>query len=58
MVAVGLAVIGNLMYAAALQCDSSYMLFLGRIISGLGAPRGITRRYISDHVSINHRTLA
>merc|ERR1711871_1628671 len=34
------------------------MLFFGRIISGLGAPRGIARRYISDHVAVKHRTLA
>ena len=58
VVAVSLAAVGNLMYATALQCDSSNMLFLGRIVSGLGAPRGIARRYISDHVSLKHRTLA
>ncbi len=56
--AVFLAVVGNLMYATALQCESPTMLFLGRIVSGLGAPRGIARRYISDHVSQKHRTLA
>lgn len=58
IVAVSLAVIGNLMYALAYQVHSPLMLFCGRIVSGLGAPRGIARRYISDHVAPKHRTLA
>lgn len=58
IVAVTLAVIGNLMYAVAFQMQSANMLFFGRVVSGLGAPRGIARRYISDHVANKHRTLA
>ena len=43
---------GNLLYALALQCNSSTLLFCGRLMTGLGVPRGITRRYIADHVSL------
>ena len=43
---------GNLLYALALQCNSSKLLFCGRLMTGLGVPRGITRRYIADHVSL------
>ena len=35
---------GNLCYALALQCDSTSLLFFGRLMTGLGVPRGITRR--------------
>ena len=58
LAAVTLLVVGNLLYAMALQCDSYVMLFLGRFLCGLGAPRGVARRYISDHVETIHRTVA
>ena len=35
---------GNLLYALALQCNSTELLFFGRLMTGLGVPRGITRR--------------
>lgn len=50
--------VGNLLYASALQYQSVPMMFMGRLLSGLGAPRGIARRYIADYVSLTHRTLA
>jgi len=58
IVSVTLSVIGNLLYGAALQCESSSMLFCGRLLCGLGAPRVIARRYIADHVAKRHITLA
>ena len=53
-----LATLGNLLYGLALQNESNNMLLFGRFLCGLGAPRIIARRYISDHVSLKHRTLA
>ena len=49
---------GNLFYAMALQCQSPHYIFIGRLLTGLGGPRGITRRYIADHVSLADRTEA
>lgn len=49
---------GNLFYAIALQCESPHYIFVGRLLTGLGGPRGITRRYIADHVSLADRTEA
>jgi hypothetical protein len=49
---------GNLFYAIALQCESPRYIFVGRLLTGLGGPRGITRRYIADHVSLADRTEA
>ena len=51
-------VAGNLFYAIALQCESPRFIFVGRLLTGLGGPRGITRRYIADHVSLADRTEA
>lgn len=51
-------IFGNLMYATALQCDSPALIFAGRLIGGLGGPRGIARRYIADHVATKDRTVA
>ena len=49
---------GNLLYALALQFNSPKLIFLGRLLTGLGVPRGIARRYIADHVSLADRTEA
>ena len=38
--AISFAVVGNLLYGMALQYNSEEMIFLGRLLSGLGAPRG------------------
>jgi hypothetical protein len=51
-------VFGNLFYAVALQFKSVTLIFIGRMMTGLGAPRGICRRYIADHVSVESRTQA
>ena len=53
-----LCVVGNLYYAIALQCQSPWMLVIGRFMVGLGAIRGVTRRYIADTVPIKRRTMA
>ena len=34
------------------------MIFAGRLLTGLGGPRGISRRYIADHVSLKDRLMA
>lgn len=51
-------VLGNLAYGMALQCDSAYLLILGRLLTGFGGPRVISRRYIADHVPQEKRLLA
>jgi hypothetical protein len=51
-------IIGNFLYGYALQCNSAAMIFCGRLLTGFGAPRGISRRYIADHVSLKDRTAA
>eukprot|EP01038_Epipyxis_sp_PR26KG_P012876 gene12876-17254_t len=51
-------IVGNLLYATALQCNSSTMMFLGRICTGLSGPRVIARRYIADHVPLKDLTVA
>ena len=58
VVSVAVSVVGNLLYGAALQCESGTILFCGRLLCGLGAPRVIARRYIADHVAKKHITLA
>ena len=50
--------LGNLLYAVALQFNSPQLLFAGRLISGFGGTRVISRRYIADHVSLSDRTNA
>jgi hypothetical protein len=52
------SIIGNLCYAMALQCNSPYMIFIGRLCTGFGGTRGISRRYIADHISFSERTIA
>lgn len=52
------ATLGNILYGAALQCDSIAMIFLGRLLVGFGGPRVISRRYIADHVSLQDRLIA
>eukprot|EP01069_Polyplicarium_translucidae_P005044 Polyplicarium_translucidae@DN270_c0_g1_i1.p1 len=47
---------GNFAYAAALSYKSVSMLFVGRLLVGLGGNRAVNRRYISDFVPIDQRT--
>lgn len=51
-------ILGNLLYALALQCHSTLLLFLGRLVTGFGGTRVVSRRYIADHVAIEDRLLA
>jgi hypothetical protein len=51
-------IVGNLLYGMALQCGSCEMIILGRLITGFGGPRVISRRYIADHVPHAERLLA
>jgi len=50
--------IGNTMYATALYFDAFWMLCVGRLVLGLGGPRGMNRRYIADTVPVARRTAA
>ena len=52
------SVLGNLLYALALQCQSTSLLFLGRLLTGFGGTRVISRRYIADHVAVEDRLMA
>lgn len=58
LVSIICGVLGNLLYGAALQCGSIEMLFIGRLLTGFGGTRVISRRYIVDHVSLKDRLLA
>jgi len=49
-------VVGNIVYALALPCDSLLMALLGRLLTGFGSARVINRRYIADYYSIEDRT--
>lgn len=51
-------ILGNLSYAMALQYNSPFLILLGRLLTGFGGPRVITRRYIADHVPQDRRLLA
>ncbi|XP_051124593.1 SPX domain-containing membrane protein At4g22990-like [Andrographis paniculata] len=42
--------IGNTLYALAYDCNSIYVLLIGRLFCGLGSARAVNRRYISDCV--------
>lgn len=48
--------LGNLVYASALDMNSPFLIFLGRFCVGVGGSRVINRRYIADTVSIKLRT--
>jgi len=49
-------VLGNLLYALALPFGSPALLFLARLIVGLGGNRAVNRRYIADFVTIDQKT--
>lgn len=48
--------VGNIVYALALPCDSLTMVLVGRMLTGFGSARVINRRYIADYYSIEDRT--
>lgn len=51
-------VMGNICYGAALQWNLPVMIFVGRLLTGFGGTRVISRRYIADHVSLKDRLVA
>ena len=50
--------VGCLIYAAALPCNSLTMVIVGRLIGGFGSARPINRRYIADTCTVSERTAA
>jgi MFS family permease len=52
------SVIGNLLYAAGLPCQSLTIVMLGRLLNGFGSARSINRRYVADSFSQADRTAA
>ncbi|KAH0483030.1 MAG: hypothetical protein KVP17_002930 [Porospora cf. gigantea B] len=52
-----LMMMGNLLYAMALEWDDKWWLFWGRLLVGLGGNRAVNRRYIADFVSVDSRTM-
>ncbi|EEF51082.1 SPX domain-containing membrane protein At4g22990 isoform X2 [Ricinus communis] len=50
--------VGNLMYALALDCQSIALLLVGRLFCGFGSARAVNRRYISDCVPLRIRMQA
>lgn len=58
LLCIACGIVGNIMYGMALQCDSSYLLLVGRLLVGFGGPRVISRRYIADHVPQENRLVA
>jgi hypothetical protein len=58
LVCIVCGIIGNIAYAMALQCNSSMLIILGRLVTGFGGPRVISRRYIADHVPVERRLMA
>lgn len=53
-----LQMIGNFLYANAYSYSSMSMCLLGRVLTGLGAPRIINRRYVADATPFSLRTAA
>ncbi|CAB9498402.1 SPX domain-containing membrane protein [Seminavis robusta] len=53
-----LQMVGNFMYANAYSYSSMTMCLLGRVLTGLGAPRIINRRYVADATPFSLRTAA
>ncbi|XP_012087020.1 SPX domain-containing membrane protein At4g22990 [Jatropha curcas] len=50
--------VGNLMYAMALDYQSIALLLIGRLLCGFGSARAVNRRYISDCVPLRIRMQA
>jgi MFS family permease len=52
------SVLGNVLYAMGLPCDSLTLVLWGRLLNGFGSARSINRRYIADTFSKDDRTAA
>lgn len=48
--------LGNIVYAAAYEMSSPFLLFLGRFCIGVGGSRVVNRRYTAETVSVKLRT--
>lgn len=51
-----IVVLGNLLYFLAWDTDMAILLFVGRLMIGIGGPRVINRRYIAVYVAVKART--
>jgi len=54
----GCSLVGNLLYALGLPCNSLALVMIGRLLNGFGSARSINRRYIADSFSRAERTSA
>lgn len=52
------SILGNVLYALALPCNSLNLLLAGRLLNGFGGARAINRRYIADVFDSSERTKA
>jgi predicted MFS family arabinose efflux permease len=52
------SLLGNLMYAMGLPCNSLTYVLVGRLLNGFGSARSINRRYVADVFSKQDRTAA
>lgn len=52
------SILGNVLYALGLPCNSILLLMIGRLLNGFGSARAINRRYIADSFSRDERTAA
>lgn len=52
------SVVGNLLYALGLPCNSITLVLAGRLLNGFGSARSINRRYIADSFGRKERTAA
>jgi hypothetical protein len=58
LVSAALLIVGNLLYAKALNYNRLEIALLGRFMAGLGAPKCIVRRYMADTTPLSLRTSA
>ena len=52
------SIVGNILYALGLPCNSILLVMVGRLLTGFGSVRSINRRYIADCFSRDERTAA
>jgi hypothetical protein len=52
------SLLGNIMYAMGLPCNSLTYVLVGRLLNGFGSARSINRRYVADTFSKEDRTAA
>eukprot|EP00550_Attheya_septentrionalis_P012029 CAMPEP_0198306292 /NCGR_PEP_ID=MMETSP1449-20131203/58340_1 /TAXON_ID=420275 /ORGANISM="Attheya septentrionalis, Strain CCMP2084" /LENGTH=869 /DNA_ID=CAMNT_0044008843 /DNA_START=120 /DNA_END=2729 /DNA_ORIENTATION=- len=50
--------VGNILYASAYAHQSISMCLIGRMLTGLGGPKVINRRYMADATPFSFRTMA